>query len=414
MMKLSSNISRPMVLLLLAGLVSAFVLVRTAWLCEDAYITFRTIDNWVNGYGLRWNVDERVQVYTHPLWMLALSAVRLATGEFYYATLGLSLMLSLSALALLATGLAATTLQGLLAVVLLTGSRAFVDFSSSGLENPLTHLLLLGHLWIFLRHHGSRRILWLTMTAAWLATNRPDTVLLVLPTLVAALSRAPWRTARGQLLVGALPLVLWEGFSIIYYGFPFPNTAYAKLGSGVAQSDLVAQGLFYLVDSLRRDPITISTIVVGIVAPWVRGSKSRRAMAAGAAIHLLYVVAIGGDFMSGRFLTPVLLASIAVLVSAPLAGRIPAWTAAVVALYLVTMPSSPLHSGNDYESKEEFSAHHGITDERGYWYQYTGLLRAPTTGSSRRFTRGPASGTPTGVRWQRASSPERCKPAAPP
>jgi len=43
------------------------VFFRTAWVCGDAYITFRTIDNLVHGYGLRWNVDERVQAFTHPV-----------------------------------------------------------------------------------------------------------------------------------------------------------------------------------------------------------------------------------------------------------------------------------------------------------------------------------------------------------
>ena len=36
----------------------------------DALITFRVIDNFVHGYGLRWNIAERVQAYTNPLWML--------------------------------------------------------------------------------------------------------------------------------------------------------------------------------------------------------------------------------------------------------------------------------------------------------------------------------------------------------
>ena len=53
----------------------AWVLLRTAWLCDDAYMIFRTVDNFVNGYGPVWNVAERVQVYTPPLWMMLLSTV---------------------------------------------------------------------------------------------------------------------------------------------------------------------------------------------------------------------------------------------------------------------------------------------------------------------------------------------------
>src|SRR3954470_21478862 len=50
-------------------------ILHAAWLCEDAFITLRSVDNWVNGYGLRWNIAERVQSYTHPLWLLCLTPV---------------------------------------------------------------------------------------------------------------------------------------------------------------------------------------------------------------------------------------------------------------------------------------------------------------------------------------------------
>jgi hypothetical protein len=61
----------PRLLQTLALAVFAIVVVRTSWLSDDAYITLRTVDNFVSGYGLRWNVAERVQTYTHPLWMFA-------------------------------------------------------------------------------------------------------------------------------------------------------------------------------------------------------------------------------------------------------------------------------------------------------------------------------------------------------
>jgi len=79
----------------------AVVLVRTAWMCDDAYITLRTIDNFVQGYGLVWNVGERVQVYTHPLWMFLISAFYALTREPYYTTLVISMLLSLSTAVLL-------------------------------------------------------------------------------------------------------------------------------------------------------------------------------------------------------------------------------------------------------------------------------------------------------------------------
>jgi arabinofuranosyltransferase len=36
------------------------VLFQTAWLTEDAFVTFRTVDNFVHGYSSTWNVSMRV------------------------------------------------------------------------------------------------------------------------------------------------------------------------------------------------------------------------------------------------------------------------------------------------------------------------------------------------------------------
>ncbi|MBN1250426.1 MAG: hypothetical protein JXC32_22370, partial [Anaerolineae bacterium] len=70
------------------------LVVRNAWLSDDAYITFRTVDNFVHGYGLTWNVAERVQVYTHPLWMFLLSGVYAITREITITSQVVSILVS--------------------------------------------------------------------------------------------------------------------------------------------------------------------------------------------------------------------------------------------------------------------------------------------------------------------------------
>src|SRR6185436_7945007 len=79
----------------------AVVLLRTAWVSDDAYMTFRTIDNLVGGFGLRWNVAERVQAYTHPLWLWLVAAFYWWTGEPYFTSIALSIALTLVAVWLL-------------------------------------------------------------------------------------------------------------------------------------------------------------------------------------------------------------------------------------------------------------------------------------------------------------------------
>ena len=73
----------------------------SAWVADDAYITFRTIENFHQGYGLRWNIIERVQTYTHPLWMFNLLLGKYIIDDLYSLVLILGYVYSLATLYLL-------------------------------------------------------------------------------------------------------------------------------------------------------------------------------------------------------------------------------------------------------------------------------------------------------------------------
>src|ERR1700690_3557464 len=86
----------PRVLIIaLLSLVFFAILLRTAWVGDDSYITMRTADNFIHGYGLTWNVDERVQTFTHPLWLLLLTVSYVITQNAYFAVIGLCLVVSM-------------------------------------------------------------------------------------------------------------------------------------------------------------------------------------------------------------------------------------------------------------------------------------------------------------------------------
>ena len=63
------------VTLLLLIMVFAFIVIKNAWVGDDAYITVRTIENFLSGYGVTHNIAERVQTFTHPLWMFLQAGV---------------------------------------------------------------------------------------------------------------------------------------------------------------------------------------------------------------------------------------------------------------------------------------------------------------------------------------------------
>jgi arabinofuranosyltransferase len=232
----STKLQRGALLALL--LLFLLVLLRTAWICDDAYISLRSVDNFVEGHGLRWNVAERVQTFTHPLWVLLLSGLYALTRELYLTTILLSVCLSWTAVALMAGALPRSFLAGISALLLLLLSPAFVDFSTGGLENPLSHLLLVLFLWAYGKD-GRWRPLLLGLIAGLALTTRLDHLWIYLPALALELHRSRDRRTLGMLALGLSPLIAWTLFSLLYYGFPIPNSAVAKLNSGLARGALL-------------------------------------------------------------------------------------------------------------------------------------------------------------------------------
>ena len=353
------------------------MLLRTAWVCDDAYISFRTVDNFVHGYGLRWNVDERVQAFTHPLWLFLVASLYAVTREPWLTSIALSFVLSLATAGIIAARIAATPWHAVLALLALVLSKAFVDFSSSGLENPLTHVLLaalVSRAWLppgqDRKTEGAAAI---GCVSALAALNRLDVLLLVAPISAAALMARGRRAAIAGLMVAAAPVAAWECFSIFYYGYAFPNTAYAKLATGIPSAALVEHGLLYFEDSMARDPVTLLVIACGVVAGMA--NRHARPAVAGITLYLLYIVRIGGDFMSGRFFAAPFVVAVAVLASHDWLSRRTVMAAAVAALAIVgwvAREGTVLSDG--YYSAQEIPVS-GIADERGFYYQTTGLLR---------------------------------------
>jgi arabinofuranosyltransferase len=342
---------------LLALVLLAFVLVMNAWACDDAFITFRTVRNLWAGHGLTWNPGWRVQAYTHPLWMFITAAGYGISGECYFSVIGISLALSLGA----AVALARSNREyGAVGVILFSASAAAIEFAVSGLENPLLFLLLIAFV-------GTRHALGAALLAAAVGLTRTDALLLVLPAL--ALHWRAWR----QLALGLTPLLAWHVFSLVYYGIPYPNTALAKLHVDWPTTRVLAQGCAYLLDSLQRDPLTLLTIAGSLAL-----LRRHRAYALGVMVYLAYVVRIGGDFMSGRFLGAPFVFALAAVFAAdvipPVRWRLPA--VAGIVLFASAWPHSPWHFQLDRGPGMTVAeaTRDGIADERGFYYRQTGLL----------------------------------------
>lgn len=371
--------NRGMLVVILCVII-AVVILRTAWVSDDAYISFRTVDNLANGYGLTWNTGERVQAFTNPLWVFLMTAFYALSGEIYYTSIAVSLGLTLIAILIASLGLSRTTDGCVLVLLTVLFSKAFIDYSTSGLENPLSYLILAAFYYFLLRRSlDTKTFFSLAVLAALAGFNRLDNLLLFLPALLIAFWQRRSLRYLGWATLGFAPLILWEVFSIIYYGFPFPNTYYAKLHSGIPLSERVTQGFLYYLDSLAIDPLTLIIIMIGLVTAILIRSWRTLSLAAGVLLYLVYVVMMGGDFMSGRFFAVPMLASI-ILISQRQSDQ--TWLSRLVPLAAVlliglTSPRAPIYSGKDYGTGDEVGKinEKGIADERGWYYQSTGLLR---------------------------------------
>ncbi|MDR2364537.1 MAG: glycosyltransferase family 39 protein [Zoogloeaceae bacterium] len=363
-------------LILLSLLSLAFL--NTAWVADDAFITFRVIDNTLAGHGLVWNLGERVQVYTHPLWFFLLLAGSALYNDPYYVCL------IVSALCLIATfWIALKTLHpcGALAFLILLSlflSRAFVDYMTSGLENPLSYLLVALFLWVYFKRQAHRHYLFLlTLIAAAMYLNRPDAIVLIFPALLHAFltDKKPWRARTGVALAALSPVIAWTLFSLVYYGAPAPNTALAKTATGIGAGKYCMQAFLYVVHSLKTDSLTIFLLAGGGIAGFTRSSRHWKALSSGILLWGVYLCVIGGDYMAGRFFSvPVLFA--AIILAAALRECLPKvqyWCGTVAAaILLVSLPqlSKTLFSPVSYDNK---SFWYGIADERGFYYAHLGL-----------------------------------------
>jgi len=297
------------------------LLIRNSWASDDAIITVRVIRNLLDGYGLRWNGAERVQVFTHPLWLFVQAPFYVLTRNPFLTLYAVCLVFSTATVFILLYKISSPSWVLPIVTAALLASKSFMDYSSSGLENPLSHLLILLFGWLYL-HNDERtpkKIFFLSLILSLSLLNRLDTLLFFLPVYLLILwqYRRIFRNILGSMILGFLPIIIWELFSILYYGFPFPNTYYAKLATGIPQSELYQQGWFYFQNSLTWDHITLPVIVLAVLFSFIQREPKRISLALGIVFYLGYILRIGGDFMSGRFFSTPFLLSLVLILSSP-------------------------------------------------------------------------------------------------
>jgi arabinofuranosyltransferase len=363
---------------LLLILITLWFVLHRAWYCDDAYITYRTLDNFVNGYHLTWNTYERVQAYTHPLWLFLLIPFYAITREIYLTGIVLMVVLTAGALVFLYKSVEDKS-KLVLPLLGLALSNAFINFSTSGLENALLNFLLSVMIFMYVKYAEKKHFQVLFyFLCNLIALTRLDAILFVLPAMVVVFVqyRAKWLNRIGALLLGFMPLIWWELFSLFYYGFLFPNTFYAKLTAGFPLKDYLWRGLVYLGDTITRDPLTAVGVLLGSLAVFVL-AKRLKALSIGVFLYFLYVFYIGGDFMSGRMYASAFFVAMVLLGLVDI--KIRSWQKALIPVVFVALGAlaecpTPLLAVD----KPLGNTVYNIMDERRFYYLGTSMFRFDT------------------------------------
>lgn len=290
----------------LAAFLASFLEFRTE-LIDDAYISLRYARHLAAGHGLVWNPGEPVEGYTDFLWVLLLSLVNpTPAGAWGLGLLTGALLLLVAARPPGSLRLAGPA--GALLPVTLAANLAVPFWAAKGLETPLYSLLLTAGLFLYAASRdaepadpsaGRRAVLGIHILALS-ALARPEGLLFLVLAVADRALRSRGRD-RSALLLPVLLLAPHFAFRLAYYGYPLPNTFYAKVGFAPEQ---FLRGLDYLWRFFAHPQ---SLLFVAALPAGLRGTPAHRFLAAALLAGLAGIVYVGGDaFGAFRFLVPLL------------------------------------------------------------------------------------------------------------
>lgn len=314
------------VVILALGLWAAYVV---RWYCDDIFITLRYAQQFLAGNGFVYNVGERVEGYTHFLWLVIITAlervgldpVRVSVyGGLvsYLATIGVLLAASWR----MAPRRASFVFP--FAALALVANYECNIWATSGMETFFFAFLLALAFWLYFFSTGRERVR-VTATSLCLVLagmTRPDGLLiyavagafLALRAVFALARRRDVAQAVRDVALFAAPLVVvyapYVAWKVSFYGSFFPNTYYAKS----AYLSYYSEGFYFVWLYFLGHPTSalFMLCVPPLVVAWRRRTADRSDTAALVAfvavvVYLVVFVArVGGGFMYPRFVIPML------------------------------------------------------------------------------------------------------------
>jgi hypothetical protein len=289
---------------------------------DDAFISFRYAQNLVAGHGLVFNPGERVEGYTNLLYVLLMAPAAWLASPDRLLTIAIALNLIFAAAAVLQLFAFTQERQGgpqagMAALALALCPSLWVAVAS-GLETPLV-LALQVAIWVTVERaaedrEGKRHLVVLAVLAVLSCLVRADGFIApALASVYLALRGLAVRgRLRGALLVGGVTVATFAALAawrLSYYGFPLPNTYYAKVAGSLPERIVAAVPLLGRVAFRTGLLLHAVALMLGVLALARRVSRHREPLPSAlsfptffAPVWVGYWIYVGGDVFYERFL----------------------------------------------------------------------------------------------------------------
>ncbi len=275
---------------------------RTLPIWEDAFISFRYAHNWAGGRGLVYNPGEIVEGYTNFLWvaLIALGSLFGIPPWAFARIVGFASLIGIliSILLFYRKNYPEKYLAGVTACSFIVLNQQVVRWAGSGLETGLVTALVIAAALAGFTSRDHRYPVIPAVLWSLAILTRPDSVIWLFAVSFALFLEKKHHAGilRMLAMIGffLLPYVIWRH---MYFGMWFPATYHTRMGYTSAQ---LVRGFLFLKGYLNGHWMIFLGLLT--ISDWFKPGKSYlRACGFGIIAHLLYVVAVGGDWMEFRF-----------------------------------------------------------------------------------------------------------------
>ncbi len=219
---------------------------------DDAYITFRYVKNFIAGNGLVFNIGEYVEGYTNFLWLLLLSLTSILGFGIEQTSTNLSIFFAIVTIVLtyIITKVALNssngnqptvrkTLVALIPSALLILTNSFGYWAVSGMETTLFVALVMVSILVYFTQPGGKLKYSLPVLMFFIYLLRPEGIVVFLiiyshKVFYIFLQKNNLKSDVKKLIqdvsLFVVLIAVYTAFRLFYFGYPFPNTYYAKSG----------------------------------------------------------------------------------------------------------------------------------------------------------------------------------------